>query len=103
MLVPVGYVRNIEQRHPGLLRRAVGLARIAAPACGHGIGPTVATTASNRQYVVARKITGDESFAAVSAQMPVAREQKRIGQAGTMREFPRSAAFDRQNRLGGNA
>src|SRR5215831_9522875 len=103
MLVPVWYVRDIEQGHSRLLGRAVGLAGVAPAARRDRIGPAVAPAARHRKHMIARQVAGDEPLAAVGAQVPIARKKQRVGQARGMGEFPRAAALDRQDRLGGDA
>ena len=82
--MPVGHVRNVEQRHVRLLGRAAALGRVAAPARGDGVGPHVPAASRDRHHVIAGKIAQHEPRAAIRAQLAIACEQQRVGQAGRM-------------------
>ena len=100
VLVPVGHVRDVEQRHVRLLGRAVALARVAAATRGHRVHPRVASAARRRNDVVARQVAVHEPAAAIGAHLPVAREQHRVREPRRVRQRPSRAALDREDRLG---
>ncbi len=102
VLVAVGHVRHVEQRHVRLLGRAPALSRVAAPARGHRVGPRVAAAARNGDDVIAREVADHEALAAVGAQLAVAREQHRVGEARRVDVRPGAGALDREDGLGGD-
>ena len=76
------YIGCIQQRHVGLLRRAVALAMVAWPAGGDHVHPAVDAVLGKRDDVLAGQALFMEQAATVGADVAVAREQLGVGQAG---------------------
>src|SRR3984893_2172006 len=96
MLMTVRHVGYVEQWHARLLQRAATFGGIAAPARGNSVGPHITPASRNRHHMVTGKIAQHETRAAIRAQLPIACEQQRVGQARRV-SVPRcAAALDRQ-------
>ena len=80
MFHPARSVRHREQRHFGLLRRAIALAQIARQARADHVLPFVTPPFGYRQHVVTGKFAAGKLRAAVHAQKAVTREQRGVGQ-----------------------
>ena len=77
-----GHIGRVQQRHAGLLGRAVAFAVIAAATRGDHVHPGVHAFLRKRHDVLAREFGLVKGRAAVSADIAVAGEQFVIGQAG---------------------
>lgn len=80
VLHPAGPVGHRQQRHIGLLGRAVALAQVAVQAGADHVFPGVLAVLGDRQHMVAGQLAAAEALAAVHAQVAVAGEQGGIGE-----------------------
>jgi KUP system potassium uptake protein len=103
VLVAIGDVRHVEQRHARLLGRLAAFADIAVAARGDRVGPGIPPTPRHGDDVVPRQVARQVPLAAIGTQLAVAREQHGIGKAGGVQMRAGACALDRQDRLGRDA
>jgi hypothetical protein len=78
-----GHVGRVQQRHVGLLGRAVALAVVARAAGRHHVHPQIASVLPQGNDVLARQLFFVEVPAAVAAQAAIARKQFAVGERGS--------------------